>query len=88
MKAISLVAVLFLVGGCASVKSVEQLELEATLTGDWSAVERRERLLARRDHSAAISCPTGYVSFCKTYGFRESCGCVSRQGMREIFAGR
>jgi hypothetical protein len=35
-------------------KSMEQLEQEALLSGDWSAVERRERLIARQAKSATV----------------------------------
>lgn len=87
MKVLGLVALLLLVG-CAPVKSLEQLEAEATRSGDWTEVEKRERILARANENTGVSCPVGYVSFCQTFAGRERCDCVSRQGMRQVFAGR
>lgn len=74
--------------GCASVKTLEELEMEAAVTGDWSEVEKRERLIARRNPAAALSCPTGYVAYCEKYVGDQRCGCVSRRVMQNIFAGR
>lgn len=88
MKVLGVLAALLLVTGCASTKSMDQLELEASISGDWSEVERRERILARRKESDALRCPTGYVSFCEQVGGVKNCGCVTRQGMRDVFAGR
>lgn len=86
MKTLGLVAILFFVSGCAPVKTMQELETEAAITGDWSAVEKRERLTARRD--SGIDCPAGTMSFCQTYGGQESCGCIARHSMRDIFARR
>ena len=43
--AVTMVVVL---GGCGSYSTLEELEQEAMLTGDWSRVEQRERILAKR----------------------------------------
>jgi hypothetical protein len=83
-----LLAAALTAAGCAPVKTLEQLELEASVSGDWSAVEKRERLLARRAERRGPSCPAGYLAFCESHGTSKNCGCVSRQGMRDIFAGR
>ena len=89
MKVIGLLSLLFLVG-CAPMKSMEQLEADAMVTGDWSAVEERERAIARKAERQGVklNCPTGYVSFCQTYAGLDRCGCVSRRGMQDMFAGR
>ncbi len=88
MKTIGVLAVLLFVTGCASTKSMDQLELEASISGDWSEVEKRERILARRKEREGPNCPNGYISFCEQVGGAKNCGCVTRQGMRDIFAGR
>ena len=88
MKVLGVLAVLFVLTGCSSVKSLEQLEHEASISGDWSQVEKRERILARRAERDGLNCPVGYISFCEKLGGDQKCGCVSRQGMRDIFAGR
>ena len=84
---IGLLALCFVIG-CAPVKSLEQLEAEASVSGDWSAVEKRERILARRAATTGPSCPEGYVSYCERFGGFERCGCVTRTSMREMLAGR
>ena len=89
MKISGLILLLFLVG-CAPMKSMEQLENEAMMTGDWSAVEDRERAIARKAERQGVklNCPSGYISFCQNYAGIDRCGCVSRRGMRDMFAGR
>ena len=88
MKVIGVLLVLFFLAGCGSIKSMEQLELEASISGDWTEVEKRERILARRKEREGPSCPSGYIAFCEQNGSMKQCGCVTRQGMRDIFAGR
>ncbi len=88
MRILGLTALL-LITACAPVKSLEQLEAEATVTGDWSAVELRERVLARKaERGGGGQCPSSYVSFCQKFAGRERCECVSKQSMRQVFAGR
>ena len=53
-----------LVVGCALRPPLEQLEDEAMITGDWTAVERREELIKTRLESTAPSCPRGEVKKC------------------------
>jgi len=87
-KLAGLIAAAFLAGGCAQTKTLEQLELEASQTGDWSEVEKRERLIAKREARRGPSCPAGYIAYCQSEGGSQNCGCVTRQGMRDVFAGR
>jgi len=48
--------------GCATRLTLEELEAEAVVTGDWTLVERREKAIARRNlHDAR-------VAFCKEQG--------------------
>ena len=70
--------------GCVSIPSLEQLEEQAFLSGDWSAVETRERLLARRIAIRAPKCPTGMVDFCEKRGSQKHCECVGKARMREL----
>ena len=89
MKIFGLTMLLFLVG-CAPIKSMQQLENEAMLTGDWTAVENRERAMARKAEREGVKlkCPIGYVAFCQAFTARDECSCVSRSGMEDIFAWR
>lgn len=81
MRILGLVALCFLVG-CASRPSIEELEAEAVASGDWAAVEKRERLLQRRDPGTGSICPAGYVFFCYDHLFGERCECVPSQALR------
>ncbi len=78
MKIIVAIA-LGLVAGCANGPTLEQLEAQAFATGDWAAVEKRERRQQRRNKHAGISCPPGTVSFCESFVSVNRCACVSRR---------
>lgn len=69
---------LLLLGGCAEMKTLEELEMLAAQTGDWSAVEKRERRQAR----TAAKCPSGYISVCQLTGPLERCGCMTDDELR------
>ncbi len=88
MKVLVLLGVLFLTG-CLSAPTLEQLETQAFLTGDWSAVEQRQRIIAKRAARRAIQCPAGYVAFCeKRMGQIQRCGCVNNEQMRSLLSWR
>ena len=80
MKAAVMLAALFL-AGCSSFQSLEELEAEAIRTGDWSQVEERERILAKRQAREGISCPAGFVSVCLKYPGDPLCKCVHEDEM-------
>jgi hypothetical protein len=62
MKGIVILAFCVL-AGCATGPTLEQLEADALMTGDWSLVEKREQQLRRRQMRAAYQCPNGYIAF-------------------------
>lgn len=74
---------------CAPQMTLEELEDQAMLTGDWSQVEKRERLMRRkamRNAHENIVCPDDLTAVCeKRYGDTR-CSCVDRSVMRDIFA--
>ncbi len=70
--------------GCGSTPSLEQLEEQAFLSGDWSAVEQREILIARRIAIREPHCPTGMVDFCEKRGAQKRCECVGKAKMWEL----
>jgi len=74
--------------GCAPVKSLEELELEAMQSGDWSAVDQRERILARRAAQRGLQCPSGHISYCESFAGDSRCACVSGEQMRAVLAVR
>ena len=88
MKVLVLVATVFLIAGCGSFTSMEQLERQALLTGDWSAVERRERIIERRKMQRGPVCPTGQVAVCESMVNSMRCSCVESDAISSILAGR
>ena len=71
-----------LLAGCGSVTPMEDLERQALLTGDWSAVEKRERMLDRQAIARREHCPSGTISYCVEEFGRSKCSCVGRSALR------
>lgn len=87
MKNLSAV-VLFLLVGCSVGPTMEELESQALLTGDWSRVEKRERTLVRRQLRAGIQCPNGYIGYCVDQIVAKRCTCLERDALRFVLSGR
>ena len=89
MKILGVLVIGFALAACAPQQTLEQLENQAMLTGDWSHVEARERKMRRkaaRDAEANLVCPPDMTSVCQnSYGDRR-CSCVDQNVMRDIFA--
>jgi len=85
MKVLVLLGVIFLTG-CGSFQSLEQLEQQAFLTGDWSAVESRERMIAKRKARSGVQCPAGQVGYCEKRTGRSRCGCVGKEELNAALA--
>lgn len=84
MRTMGIVLALCLLGGCGSYHTLEELEQEALLTGDWSKVERRERILANRAARARLTCPGGYIRYCESHGLQDRCTCVDSDVARRM----
>ncbi len=69
------VLVLFLLFGCATQPTLEELEVEAVATGDWKAVENRERMKRRLGSPLDQPCSEGLALFCLKNGMHEYCAC-------------
>ena len=76
MKTLITLMAVILLSACGTLKSLEQLEAEAMLSGDWSAVELRERQLARRNAKRGLMCPYGQISVCQMHIGDNRCACV------------
>ena len=87
MKVLLLLGVFFLVG-CISMPTLEQLEEQAFLTGDWSAVEKRERLIAKRDSMRGPKCPAGTMAYCEVRLGQKRCGCISDAEVKALLSWR
>lgn len=84
MRSVGVILALCLLGGCGTYHTLEELEREAMLTGDWSRVEQRERILARHSLRTQNSCPSGYVKYCENRGVRERCGCIDSEASQRL----
>ena len=65
-----------LLAGCAAKPTLEQLEDEAIVSGDWSAVEKREQSSNQLDPINGRSCLNGRPLICVKDGAREECACA------------
>ena len=69
--------------GCATRPSMEELELEAMRTGDWSSVEKRERMDRRMGLvNPDNTCHDDAILLCSKKGAREQCDCVTPNVVR------
>ena len=87
MKVLVLLVAIFLTG-CGSMQSLEELEQQAFISGDWSLVEQRERIIAKRKARKGVQCPAGEVSYCESHFGKSRCGCISREEMSAALAFR
>lgn len=74
--------------GCAPVQTLEELELTALQTGDWSAVKMREKRIAGRNQQRGINCGSGATAVCADRTDGVICECMSRQDMEHMLSGR
>ena len=65
-------------GACADTRTLEELEQEAMVTGDWSAVERREKKMAEKQARRDAGCRTTETLVCETLASTSRCYCVSK----------
>jgi len=70
--------------GCTAQPSLEQLERQALVTGDWSAVESRERSMQWRNLRVGIQCPNGFINYCETLMTTKRCSCVSNRAFNSL----
>ena len=82
MKLAGIIALCFLVG-CTARPTLEELEADALATGDWAAVEKRERMDEKWGVVKTDSkCPGSKVEICQTKLAQEVCDCVSPHDLR------
>ena len=88
MKVLISVLTFSLIAGCGTVTPMAELERQALLTGDWSAVEQRERILQRRKARQGALCPPGKVSVCESFAQSKRCTCIESDNLHAILDGR
>jgi len=86
MKGITLL-LLILLTGCGTYTPLEQLEREALLSGDWSLVEQRERMISRLNTRSGAHCPDGTINYCESNFGETRCQCVSTKILRSALLG-
>jgi len=74
--------------GCTASPTLQELEMQAFVSGDWTKVERREAALARRQSRSGALCPNGYVSYCEVSVGESKCTCVDRTELMSAIFGR
>ena len=85
MRVLLIIGAIFM-GGCGSFVTMEELQEQAMLTGDWSAVEQREKILARRAERRGPSCNNGRVAYCEIRMGDKVCRCMDRETLADVFA--
>lgn len=86
MKCLVVVLGLTLLGGCGTYHTLEELEDQALVSGDWSDVERRESKIAMRTGRSGVSCPAGTTFVCQRGGVAERCDCVAFDDVQNSLA--
>ena len=82
MKIVGIMALCLLVG-CTARPTIDELEAEALETGDWAAVEKRERMDKKWGVVKTDSvCRGDKVEICYTKSAQEFCECVSPHDLR------
>ncbi len=66
----------FVAASCSSRPTLEELEDEANVTGDWTAVERREELIKERLEKSAPGCPGPFIKKCFEQQTGIECYCL------------
>lgn len=66
--------------GCANRPSMEVLENQALASGDWSEVEQREELLAKRKSNVGLDCPANKTTVCYDGVTSVRCECIASRG--------
>ena len=69
--------------GCAPQPTLEELEDEASSTGDWTAVEWREEVMKKSLESRGPGCVKGLNKYCVEEQSGIQCYCVPLTIIRE-----
>lgn len=84
MKVFFVVLWVVLLVGCAELKTLEELEFAALESGDWSAVELREKNMERRKQKRGVSCAAGEIALCEQRVRGMVCQCQSRRDVDDL----
>ena len=76
-------AVIGVLAGCVGQPTLEELEAEALVTGDWEAVERREGLLDWR-YRNSNRCREGWTRICTGPEITPKCECLNPRALTGV----
>ena len=82
MRIITVLLLALAISACASKPSLEELEEQAMVSGDWAAVEHREEMVKNRRLKSAPHCPRGQTKVCVENGSGIDCYCAQPVGGR------
>lgn len=74
--------------GCTASPTLQELEMQAFVSGDWAQVEKREAALARRQTRSAALCPNGYIGYCEVRLGKRKCTCTGRNELLSVLFSR
>ncbi len=74
---------LAIIVSCSPQPTLEQLEVEASTTGNWTAVERREEVMKKSLESRGPGCPKGLNKYCVEEQSGIQCYCLPLTFIRE-----
>ena len=78
MRVVISIFVLSILGACAPATPLEELEQQALVTGDWSAVELRERVMRTQLGGDLPKCLEDELRVCIDEGAVEHCLCYRK----------
>ena len=88
MRGFLALGIALILAACVQAKTLEELEAEALQTGDWSLVEEREAVIAKRAARRQSPCPDGAVSYCDKSIGSHRCQCVAKAAMLDFLVAR
>ncbi|MDJ0698896.1 MAG: hypothetical protein QNJ07_03490 [Woeseiaceae bacterium] len=88
MKKTGILMLASLLVACTATPTMEQLEYQAMLSGDWSEVEKRERIIERRANRRGPQCPAGYIAYCERDFGQQNCVCAEKGAITSLLRGR
>ena len=78
---VMLLGLLLTLASCVGGATMAELEQEASRTGDWSAVERREAMEIARLEKSGPACPQHLIKLCVKNGPQITCSCMPPSGL-------
>ncbi len=87
MKHLTTLICLLTLSGCGTTVPMDELKAQALRSGDWTAVEKRERSIAKRESRLGSDCPSGSTTVCESRIGSVKCQCVDRNSMGRMLSG-